>query len=123
MRGTTEAIGGSPLPKRVADADARTVPGGEPSRMSIEEKDGRSLMDATGLGLLPGLALATGLLVVVMAALLTGSMWAVAGVLVIIGICLAAVVFVVLAVTAEGEEGRRIRRMVPGLSEQESTKH
>jgi hypothetical protein len=91
--------------------------------MSIEEKDGQSLMDATGLGLLPGLALATGLLVVVMAALLTGSMWAVAGVLVVIGICVAAVVFVVLAVTAEGEEGRRIRLMVPGLSEQESTKH
>ncbi len=81
------------------------------------------MMNATGLGLLPGLALATGLLVVAMAALLTGSKWAVVGVLVIIGICVAAVVLVVLAVTAEGEEGRRLRRMVPGLSEQDSTKH
>lgn len=91
--------------------------------MSIEEKGGQSLMNDTGLGLLPGLALATGLLVVAMAALLTGSKWAVVGVLVIIGICVAAVVLVVLAVTAEGEEGRRLRRMVPGLSEQDSTKH
>ena len=71
--------------------------------MSIEEKGGQSLMNDTGLGLLPGLALATGLLVVAMAAVLTGSKWAVVGVLVIIGICVAAVVLVVLAVTAEGE--------------------
>jgi hypothetical protein len=76
-----------------------------------------SLMEATGMGLLPGLSAAMTLVVLVMAALLTGSMWAVVGVLALIGVCVAAIVFVVIAVTAEGEQGRRLRAMVPGLSE------
>jgi len=85
--------------------------------MSTEQNDQRSLMDATGLGLLPGLALATALICVAMAALLTGSMWAVGGVLLLIILCVAAVVYVVLAISAEGEQGRRMRRSVPGLDQ------
>jgi ABC-type spermidine/putrescine transport system permease subunit II len=88
--------------------------------MTSDENNKRSLMESTGLGLLPGLALATGLVLVVMAALLTESMWAVAGVLAVIVACSAYVVFVVLAVSAEGDEGRRLRAAVPGLSEPES---
>jgi len=83
--------------------------------MSTEQNDQRSLMDATGLGLLPGLALATILICAAMAALLTGSMWAVGGVLLLIVLCVAAVVYVVLAISAEGEQGARMRRTVPGL--------
>jgi hypothetical protein len=84
----------------------------------MDTRDGNeSLMDATGLGLLPGLTLAMGLIVVAMAALLTGSIWAVVGVLVLIGVATAAIVFVVVAVTGEGEEGRRLRAKVPGLDE------
>jgi hypothetical protein len=85
--------------------------------MDIEENDSRSLMNATGLGLLPGLALATALICAAMAALLTGSMWAVAGVLVLIVLCAAVVVYVVVAVTGEGDEGQRLRRRVPGLDD------
>ena len=85
--------------------------------MNTEDSNDRSLMDATGLGLLPGLALATALLCVAMAALLTGSMWAVAGVLFLIVLCAAVVVYVVVAVTAEGDEGHRLRRRVPGLDD------
>jgi hypothetical protein len=85
--------------------------------MSTEQNEQRSLMDATGLGLLPGLALATVLICVAMAALLTGSMWAVGGVLVLIVVCVAAVVYVVLAISAEGEQGQRMRRTVPGLDQ------
>ena len=58
-------------------------------RMSSNEKDTESLMDSTGLGLLPGIAVALGLMVLAMALVLTGSMWAVAFVLVLIGVCLA----------------------------------
>ena len=85
--------------------------------MDIDDNSRRSLMDATGLGLLPGLALATALLCAAMAALLTGSMWAVAGVLLLVILCAAAVVYVVVAVTAEGDEGHRLRRRVPGLDD------
>jgi hypothetical protein len=85
--------------------------------MDTEQNDNRSLMNATGLGLLPGLALATALICAAMAALLTGSMWAVAGVLVLIVACAAAVVYVVLAISAEGEEGHRMRGRVPGLED------
>jgi hypothetical protein len=97
------------------DADATWTR--EPLGMDIEENDSRSLMNATGLGLLPGLALATALICAAMAALLTGSMWAVAGVLVLIVLCAAVVVYVVVAVTGEGDEGQRLRRRVPGLDD------
>ena len=85
--------------------------------MSTEQNRQRSLMDATGLGLLPGLALATVLICFAMAALLTGSMWAVGGVLLLIVLCAVAVVYVVLAISAEGEQGQRMRRSVPGLGQ------
>ncbi|MBN1528837.1 MAG: hypothetical protein JW895_07230 [Thermoleophilaceae bacterium] len=78
-------------------------------------------MDSTGLGLLPGLGLATGLMLMIMAALLMDSMWAVACVLVVVLVSLGALVFVVVAVSADGDEGGRLRRFVPGLDEREST--
>jgi hypothetical protein len=74
------------------------------------------LMERTGLGLLPGLVLALGLIVFAMAALLTGSMWAVVGLLVLIGLVTAALVYVVVAVASDGEEAARMRRHIPGLS-------
>jgi ABC-type spermidine/putrescine transport system permease subunit II len=83
--------------------------------MSTDEKDTESLMESTGLGLLPGIVLAMGLMILVMALVLTGSMWAVGFVLLVIVACVAAIVYVVLAVSAEGERGERMRRRVPGL--------
>jgi hypothetical protein len=88
--------------------------------MSIDENNPRSLMESTGLGLLPGLVLAIGLIVTVMASLLTGSMWAVAGVLLVIIVSVAAVVYVVVAVSSDGEDGRRMRSKVPGLGDPDS---
>jgi len=88
--------------------------------MNPDERN-ESLLEATGMGLLPGLSVAMALVVLAMAALLTGSMWAVVGVLVLTGICVAAIVVVVIAVTAEGEQGRRLRAIVPGLSERNLT--
>ena len=76
-----------------------------------------SLMDRTGLGLLPGLALALGLIVFAMAFLLTGSMWAVFGVLALIVIVTMAVVAVVIALLEEdGELGARLRHVIPGMA-------
>jgi hypothetical protein len=89
-------------------------------RMSSDENKSRSLMESTGLGLLPGLVLATGLIVTVMASLLTGSLWAVAGVLLVIIVSAMAVVYVVVAVSTDGEDGRRMRAKVPGLGEPDS---
>jgi hypothetical protein len=88
--------------------------------MDPDERN-ESLMEATGMGLLPGLSAAMTLVVLAMAALLAGSMWAVVGVLILAGVCGGAIVFVVIAVTAEGEQGRRLRAMVPGLSERHFT--
>ena len=81
------------------------------------EGNNESLMEASGMGLLPGLSGAMALVVLAMAALLSGSMWAVFGVLALVGVTTAAIVFVVVAVTAEGERGRRLRAWVPGLGE------
>jgi hypothetical protein len=83
--------------------------------MSSNQNDPDSLMESTGLGLLPGIAVALGLMILAMALVLTGSMWAVAFVLVLIGVCLAAIVYVVVAVSSDGERGRRLGRRVPGL--------
>lgn len=83
--------------------------------MTTERKD-ESLMDETGLGLLPGLAAALGLVVGAMALLLIGSMWAVFGVLALALVVTVAVLAVVMALLDEdGELGRRLRRVVPGL--------
>ena len=79
--------------------------------------DNESLMDRTGLGLLPGLVLALGLIVVAMTWLLMGSMWAVFGVLALIVIVTTAVVAVMIALLDEdGEPGGRLRRVIPGLA-------
>lgn len=81
------------------------------------EDNNETLMETTGMGLLPGLSGAMALIVLAMVALLTGSLWAVFGLLALIGVITAAIVFVVLAVTTEGEKGRRLRAMVPGLGD------
>ena len=75
-----------------------------------------SMMEATGLGLLPGLVLALGLVVLSMGLLLSGSMWAVVGVLLLIGVVTATVLAVVFALIDEGELGSRLRRDIPGLA-------
>jgi hypothetical protein len=75
-------------------------------------------MDITGLGLLPGLVLALGLVVGAMALLLIGSMWAVFAVLALIVVVTAAILAVVVALVDEdGELGRRLRRAIPGLDD------
>lgn len=76
-----------------------------------------SLMELSGMGLLPGMVVAAGVVVFAMAALLTGSMWAVAGLLLLICVVTAGVVYVVVAVATEGADGERLRRRVPGLGE------
>jgi hypothetical protein len=85
------------------------------------EEDRTSLMESTGMGLLPGLALATVLVLSIMAALLMESIWAVALILIVVLACTGLVAFVVVAVTAEGDEAGRLRRLVPGLSERGPT--
>jgi hypothetical protein len=79
--------------------------------------ENESLMDSTGLGLLPGLVGAMALIVIAMAALLTGSMWAVVLLLVAIVLTIGAIVYIVTALATEGEDGRRMRARIPGLGE------
>ena len=81
----------------------------------MDTKD-QSLMEQTGLGLLPGVVSALGVVVFAMALLLTGSMWAVVGVLVLVAVVTASVLTVVFALLAEDESGERLRRRIPGLS-------
>ena len=50
-----------------------------------------------------------------MALLLTGSMWAVAAVLALIGVVTATILTVVFAVMEDDEAGRRMRERIPGL--------
>jgi hypothetical protein len=79
-------------------------------------------MDITGLGLLPGVALALGLVVGAMALLLTGSMWAVFAVLALVVVVTATILAVVVALVDEdGELGRRLRRAIPGLDDDDPT--
>jgi hypothetical protein len=85
---------------------------GDPVR---EEAQNESLMEETGLGLLPGLVLALGIVVFSMALLLTGSAWAVAGLLVLVALVTATLLAVVIALIDEGELGERLRRYIPGL--------
>lgn len=74
-----------------------------------------SVMDATGMGLLPGVVIALAIVVFSMALLLTGSMWAVVAVLALVGLAVAAVLLVVIALIDEGDLGERLRRSIPGL--------
>ena len=80
-----------------------------------DERNGESLIDETGLGLLPGVVGALAIVVFAMALLLTGSMWAVVGVLALIGVVTASVLAVVIALIDEGEPGEWLRRRIPGL--------
>jgi hypothetical protein len=105
----------TPDARRASSADTR-LESEEGAQMDTSGK-GESLMEATGLGLLPGLVGAMTLIVVAMAALLTGSMWAVALLLVAIGLTIGAIVYIVVALTSEGEEGVRLRARIPGLGE------
>jgi hypothetical protein len=80
-----------------------------------DEQNNESLMEATGLGLLPGVVAALGIVVVSMALLLTGSMWAVFAVLLLVGLVTASILAVVIALIDEGELGERLRHSIPGL--------
>ena len=78
--------------------------------------DNESLMEETGLGLLPGIVIALGLVVGAMALLLLDSMLAVFGVLVLAVLVTLVILAVVVALLDEdGELGRRLRRVIPGL--------
>ena len=81
-----------------------------------DARNDESVMDETGLGLLPGIVVALGLVVGAMALLLLGSMWAVFGVLGLVVIVTMAILAVVVALLdEEGELGRRLRGAIPGL--------
>jgi hypothetical protein len=84
-----------------------------------DERNTESLMDETGLGLLPGLAGALGVVVLaMMTLLLIGSMWAVFGVFALVLIVTMSILAVVIALLDEdGQIGRRLRRAIPGLDE------
>ena len=84
------------------------------------ELKNESLMDESGLGLLPGIVAALGLVVGAMALLLLGSMWAVFGVLALALAVTVVLLLTVIALLDEGERGRRLRRFIPGLDERSS---
>ena len=81
-----------------------------------DEPNQESPMEETGLGLLPGVVLALFIVVLAMAVLFTNSMWAVVGVLVLVGVVTTSILTVVVALIDEGELGERLRRRIPGLS-------
>jgi len=81
-----------------------------------DESNQESPMEETGLGLLPGVVLALFIVVLAMAVLFTNSMWAVVGVLLLIGVVTTSILTVVVALIDEGELGERLRRRIPGLS-------
>ena len=74
-------------------------------------------MDKSGLGLLPGIVGALGLVIFPMALLLFDSMWAGFGVLALAIAVTVAILVVVVALLDEGERGGRLRRAIPGLDE------
>jgi hypothetical protein len=77
-----------------------------------------SLMEQTGLGLLPGLVLALGIVVGAMALLLIGSMWTVFAVLGVVVVVTGAILAVVVAlIDKDGPLGRRLRPWIPGLGD------
>lgn len=81
-----------------------------------DERNQESTMEETGLGLLPGVVAALFIVVLAMALLFTGSMWAVAGVLALIAVVTASILTVVIALVDEGELGEWLRSRIPGLS-------
>ena len=103
---------GSPRMPRVEPASMLGETQGEPVR---NEPNNESLMEETGLGLLPGLVLALGIVVFSMALLLAGSIWALVAVVVLVALVTASLLAVVIALIDEGELGDRLRRYIPGL--------
>jgi hypothetical protein len=97
---------------RIAPAPMLQETKGDPVR---NEPNNESLMEETGLGLLPGVVVALGIVVFSMALLLTGSTWALVAVLVLVALVTAAILAVVIALLDEGELGDRLRRYIPGL--------
>jgi hypothetical protein len=85
---------------------------GDPVR---NESNNESLMEETGLGLLPGVVLALAIVVFSMALLLTGSAWAVVAMVVLVALVTASILAVVIALIDEGDLGDRLRRYIPGL--------
>jgi Mg/Co/Ni transporter MgtE len=85
---------------------------GDPVR---NKPNNQSLMEESGLGLLPGVVLALAIVVFSMALLLTGSAWAVVAMLVLVGLVTASILAVVIALIDEGELGDRLRSHIPGL--------
>jgi hypothetical protein len=81
-----------------------------------DERNQESVMEETGLGLLPGIVGALFIVVLAMILLFTGSMWAVAAVLALIGVVTTAILTVVIALIDEGELGEWLRRRIPGIS-------
>jgi uncharacterized membrane protein len=81
-----------------------------------DEPNQESTMEETGLGLLPGVVIALFIVVLAMAFLFTGSMWAVAGVLALVAVVTTSILAVVIALVDEGELGERLRSRIPGLS-------
>lgn len=79
-----------------------------------EEHEPGSLMERSGLGLLPGVGLALVIALSVLAAVLIDQWWVVPVVAVAIMAITLVVVLVVLAVMEEEDEPR-LRRHVPGL--------
>ena len=71
--------------------------------------------EETGLGLLPEVVIALGIVAFSVALILTGSVWAVAAVLALIGVVAATVLTVVFAVMDDNEANRRMRERIPGL--------
>jgi hypothetical protein len=86
---------------------------GDPVRDDMNQE---SLMEQTGLGLLPGVVGALAIVVCAMALLLTGSMWAVVGVLALVGVVTASILAVVIALIDEGEIGELLRRHIPRIA-------
>lgn len=89
------------------------VMNGDPVR---DDQKTESLMEESGLGLLPGIVVALGLVVASMALLLLDSMLAVFGVLVLAVLVTVVILAVVVALLDEDSDvGTRLRRLIPGL--------
>ncbi len=99
--------------RQVAAAAMLLVMKGDPVRDDLVTE---SLMEESGLGLLPGIVIALGLVVTAMALLLLDSMLALFGVLVLAVLATLVILAVVVALLdEEGDMGRRLRRLIPGL--------
>jgi hypothetical protein len=83
--------------------------------MSENGEQPKSLMEASGMGLFPGIMVALAIVMAGMALLLLGRWWALAAALLVLIGAAAAITLVVIAVMGEGEADERLRRRIPGL--------